>query len=112
MEHSLPITIYGDGMQTRDYVPVETIVGANLLLGSCDKQYIQGEVFNIATEQSVTLLELVDTLKKRYSNYQEELFFMPARPGDVKHVSADCSKYRNVYNQMTHSITAKKKSHE
>lgn len=101
MEHNLPITIYGDGMQTRDYVPVATIVGANLLLGSCDKEYIQGEVFNIATEQSVTLLELIDALKKRYSNYQEEVFFMPARPGDVKHVSADCSKYRAISGYIT-----------
>ena len=61
MEHNLPITIFGDGTQTRDYVPVHTVVEANILLGACEKQHIQGEIFNIATGRSITLLELVDS---------------------------------------------------
>ena len=62
MERNLPITIYGDGTQTRDYVPVHTVVEANIVLGACGKQHIQGEIFNIATGRSITLLELVDSL--------------------------------------------------
>ena len=100
MAHDLPITIFGDGTQTRDYVPVQTIIEANILLGACEKQHIQGEIFNIATGQSITLLELADSLKKRYADYKNETIFMPARPGDVKYVSADCSKYNSLYNQV------------
>ena len=96
MEHNLPIIIFGDGNQTRDYVPVQNIVKANLLLGICDKQHIQGEIFNIATGKSITLLELVQILKTQYPQYQQDITFMPARPGDVKHISADCSKYTKL----------------
>jgi len=105
MEHDLPITIFGDGTQTRDYVPVHTVVEANIFLGMCEKNHIQGEVFNIATERSITVLELVDILRKKYTLYKGNIIFMPARAGDVKHVAADCSKYMNLYNRMTYVST-------
>jgi len=98
MEHNLPLVIFGDGLQTRDFVSVDSVVKANLLLGMCDKKLIQAEVFNIASGKSVTLLEIIDELKKKYKNYEEDVIFMPARPGDVKHVAADCSKYNDLKN--------------
>jgi nucleoside-diphosphate-sugar epimerase len=100
MEHDLPIIIFGDGKQTRDYVPVKTVVEANLLLGMSDKRFIQEEVFNIATGKSITLLELIEILKKEYPQYQQDISFMPARPGDVKYISADCSKYAQLCNNI------------
>jgi|SRR5581483_6161106 len=93
MERNLPITIFGDGMQTRDYVPVEDIVRANILMGSCDKDRVLGQVFNIATGKSITLLDLIETLKQVHTHYTGDIIFMPERPGDIKHVAADCSKY-------------------
>ena len=104
MERNLPITIFGDGTQTRDYVPVEKIVEANLMLGICEKQLIQNEIFNIATEKSSSIFDLIDTLKKKYPHYNNKIIFMPARPGDVKHVAADCSKYHHLYNHITSSM--------
>jgi len=103
MKHNLPITIFGDGYQTRDFVPVETIVHANIILGACDKKYVQGEVFNIATGNSTNLYQLIDTLKQQHPDYNQATQLMPARPGDVKHVSADCSKY-NTLLALTNSI--------
>lgn len=101
MEHNLPITIFGDGTQTRDFVPVEMIVNANITLGYCDKKYIQGEVFNIATGTSITIYQLIDMLKQHYPHYTKGIELKPARPGDVKHVSADCSKYNTLYASIT-----------
>ena len=101
MERNLPLTIFGDGTQTRDYVPVETVVEANALFGICNKEHIQGEIFNIATGQSATILELIDSLKKKHRDYDNTIIFMPPRPGDVKHIAADCSKYHNLYNTLT-----------
>lgn len=101
MEHNLPLTIFGDGTQTRDYVPVQTIVEANILLGACEKQHIQGEIFNIATGESIALLELVDSLKK-YVRYNNETIFMPPRARDIRYVSADCLKYNALYNRLYH----------
>jgi nucleoside-diphosphate-sugar epimerase len=97
MQHNVPLTIFGDGTQTRDYVPVATIVTANLLLGLYNEKYIKGKTFNIATGRSISLLELINILKEQYPSYQEETLFMPARPGDVKHVSANCSHYAQLY---------------
>ena len=108
MERNLPLIIFGDGTQTRDYVPVEMVVEANILLGICEKQLIKSEIFNIATEKSTNMFEVIDTLKKKYPAYDNETIFMPARPGDVLHVAADCSKYNNLYNRIVLASTAVK----
>jgi len=100
MEQNLPIVIFGDGMQTRDYVPVEKVVQANLLLGMCDKQLIQGEVFNIATGENKNIFELIDMLKEIYTDYQGSITFKPGRQGDVQHIAADCSKYNILLNDL------------
>jgi len=100
MEHDLPIIIFGDGKQTRDYVPVSNVVMANLFLGICDKSHTHGEIFNIGTGKSITLLELIEILKKQYPCYQKDPVFMPVRPGDVKYITADCSKYNKLYKDI------------
>jgi nucleoside-diphosphate-sugar epimerase len=100
MEHNLPIIIFGDGFQTRDFVSVEKVVHANIVLGACDKDTIKGEVFNIASGKSINLFDLIDLLKEKHKNYQNNIVFMPGRPGDVKHVAADCAKYTSLYNSM------------
>ena len=93
MQKNKPITIFGDGLQTRDFVPVETIVEANLTLALLDKKSMQGDIFNIATGKSISLLTLLDQLKKEYPAYAEEIRFQPARAGDILHSTAMCKKY-------------------
>jgi nucleoside-diphosphate-sugar epimerase len=105
MKYDLPLTIFGDGMQTRDYVPVEKVVEANILFGICKKDLIQEEIFNIATEKSMTIFDVIDMLKKNHPLYHNDIIHMPARPGDVQHVTANCSKYNNVYNAIINQIT-------
>ena len=100
MEHNLPLTIFGDGTQTRDYVPVETVVEANIILGICSKQLIQDQIFNIATGKSSNLFDIIQMLKEKYPLYNNDIIFKPARPGDVKHVTADCSKYNTLYSSL------------
>ena len=92
MQHNKPITIFGDGLQIRDFVHVSLIVQANLLLASSDTG--NGEIFNVATGTSATLLDLVEQLKKQYPHYNQVIKFEPARPGDLKISQADCSKYK------------------
>src|SRR5579863_9354976 len=108
MEHNLPLTVFGDGTQTRDYVPVEKVVEANVLLGMCEKKYIQAELFNIATGKSSNLFDIINVLKQKYPAYNNETVFMPPRPGDVLHVAADCSKYNNLYNHIMNRSTIMK----
>lgn len=99
LKNNLPITIFGDGTQTRDFVHVDKVVEANLRLGALANQ-VKSEVFNIATGKSISILELVNNLKRQYPNYSQETIFLPARPGDVAHSKANCLKYLNLTDEF------------
>lgn len=88
-----PITIFGDGHQTRDFVPVSDVVEANLKAPL--KPHENGEVFNIGSGTSMNLFELIDKLKKDLKVSKTELTFLPARQGDIVHSKANCEKYKN-----------------
>lgn len=77
-----PITIFGDGSQTRDFTYVQNVVKANLL--ACEKDGIGGRTFNVATNQQISLLDLVGALERIISRKASTLF-EDARPGDVMH---------------------------
>ena len=96
MAQNRPITIFGDGLQTRDFVPVQQIVDANLNVGILPEKSINGLIFNCATGTSITLLQLVQKLKHEFPNFTESIMFAPARDGDVKHTAADCSRYKKL----------------
>lgn len=98
MAHNLPITIFGDGMQTRDFVHVSKIAEANLLLGMLADTKNTHSTFNIGTGTSINLLELIDKLKAQFPEYDQPIQFLPARLGDVQHSSADCTQYQSLFN--------------
>jgi len=92
LQANLPITIYGNGLQTRDFIHVSQIVDANLTLAMLDKTNLNGQSVNIATGKSQTLLAMLEALKTNYPNYQAEIKFMPARLGDIQHSQANNQK--------------------
>jgi len=97
MKQNKPITIFGDGLQTRDFIPVQDVVDANLILGVQDKKIMDGSPINIATGCSTTLLAMVEQLKKRFPNYNGNIVFKPARKGDIKYSCADAQKWQKVF---------------
>jgi nucleoside-diphosphate-sugar epimerase len=74
-----PITIYGDGKQSRDFIFVKDVVHANLMAAESDSA---GEVFNICTGRETTLLDLLETLSE-VSTHLPEVRFAAPRPGDI-----------------------------
>ena len=100
MAEGKPITIFGDGQQIRDFVKVEEVVRANMGLAFSPETGHGGGPFNIASGQSITLLELADQLKQEFHGYNVEPTFMPARSGDIKLSSADCSKYKTAIKKI------------
>lgn len=96
IKNNKPIAIFGDGLQTRDFVPVEIVADANLCAAMLEKNLVNGQIFNIGTGNSITLLELISMIKKKYPDYNQEISFLPARDGDIKFSYADCSKYKNI----------------
>ena len=92
LEGKRPV-IYGDGLQSRDFVYVGDVVRANLLAAT--QETAAGGVFNVARGSSVTLLELLEMLRELLGHDIEPIFEAP-RPGDVKDSLADISQARRL----------------
>ncbi|MFC6723329.1 NAD-dependent epimerase/dehydratase family protein [Halobium palmae] len=86
-----PITIEGDGEQTRDFVYIEDVVRANLLAATTDAV---GEPFNVATGEQTTVLELAEAVKEATGS-DAEITHVDPRPGDIRHSRASVSKARD-----------------
>jgi UDP-glucose 4-epimerase len=86
-----PLTIFGDGAQTRDFVYVGDVVAALLL--AMERQDKAARVFNVARGEGVTLLSLVASLE-RVVGRKAELRHAPPRPGDVRHSTGDTRRIR------------------
>lgn len=89
-----PVTIYGDGLQTRDFVHVSDVVRANLAAITRPKP-LGGAALNIGTGRSVTLLDLVAGIG-RVLGREVAVRHEPARQGDIRHSCADISRARRV----------------
>jgi len=97
MKDNQPITIFGDGLQTRDFVCVDEVVQTNLLVGALSDEALPSfESFNVGTGQATTILQLVQDLKNTFPEFNQSVKFAPARPGDVRHSLANCSKLRTI----------------
>ncbi|MFA6931405.1 MAG: NAD-dependent epimerase/dehydratase family protein [Lentisphaeria bacterium] len=83
-----PITIFGDGEQTRDFIFVKDIVAANVFFAT---QSESTGVFNVAYGGRVTIKELAAKIIK-LTNSESEIVHLPEREGDVKHSQACIEK--------------------
>ena len=89
INQELPLTIFGDGQQTRDFVFVQDIADALLLASQNDD--VNGKIFNIGTGKATTIKSLAETLLQ-LTNSKVKLQFVPERSGDIKHSYANISK--------------------
>lgn len=86
-----PVTIFGDGEQSRDFTHVDNIVQANLLAMVAPD--VSGKVFNIAYGREVTLNALVTELQDLIGCDVETIYEAP-RAGDVPHSLASLARAR------------------
>lgn len=82
-----PITIFGDGEQTRDFIYVKDIVAANVYMAEND---FTG-VYNVAYGKKITINDLAKLIIK-ITNSSSEIVYLDERPGDVKHSMASIDK--------------------
>ena len=85
-----PITVFGDGEQTRDFCYIDNAIQANLLAGSSAKR-LTGEVLNIATGHRVTINAVIAEIGRLLGRDLEVVHAEP-RAGDVRHSLADVSR--------------------
>lgn len=69
-----PITVYGDGEQSRCFCYVGDVVGA--LTGLMDEPKAVGEVFNVGSNQEITIVELAKKVKELTAS-RSEISFVP-----------------------------------
>lgn len=81
-----PLTIVGDGTQTRDFVFVTDVVKAYLIAAESDKQ---GEIYNLGAGKPESVNRLVELLQEK------EISYVPKRPGEPDCTWADISKIKS-----------------
>ena len=85
-----PITIYGDGEQTRDFIYVKDIAAANVYAAT---QPAVAGVYNVAYGAKITIKELCQTIC-RLTGSRSEIKHGPERAGDVKQSMAAVDRLR------------------
>jgi len=91
------LPIYGDGTQTRDFIFVEDLVNAILLV--LKKPGVGAEVFQIATHREHTVGEVAEVLNKfaeKHLGRKSEIVYEDERKGEVRRNFSDISKARRV----------------
>jgi UDP-glucose 4-epimerase len=86
-----PITVEGDGTQTRDFVHVDDVVQANLRAAQTDHV---GEAFNIGTGHALSIRELAETVRE-VTGADADVVHEDARTGDIEASRAAIEKARH-----------------
>lgn len=89
-----PITIFSDGEQTRDFVYIGDV--ADAWLRALDNPASYGKVYNVGAGGSISINRLVDVTLDCFGKSREtyEVRYLPERPGDQRHMTADISRLR------------------
>jgi UDP-glucose 4-epimerase len=90
---SLPLLVFGDGTQTRDFVNVSDVVSTLML--ALQRDAAAGETFNVGTGKAVSIEQLAEIMLELLQ-LDLPIVHEPARPGDIKHSYADISKAQRI----------------
>jgi UDP-glucose 4-epimerase len=81
-----PVTIYGDGRQTRDFIAVRDVARANVLAAT--RPGLASDAVNICTGRATSLLDLAGILAAHFPGVGAPVL-RPAREGDIVHSLGD-----------------------
>ena len=85
-----PMTIVGDGLQTRDFVHVKDVVQANILAATSNNNEAWGEIFNVGTGKNHSVLDIAKCIGGDYIH-------TPDRKGESRETLADISKISQTF---------------
>ena len=85
--------VHGDGGQSRAFTYIDDVVAANLAAAAAPAQACAGQVYNIASDESHSLLELLDVLG-RILGVTPRPHHGDPRPGDIRNSRADITAAR------------------
>jgi dTDP-L-rhamnose 4-epimerase len=90
--NDLPPVVYEDGRQTRDFVFVEDVARANVMVAEQEASNYQ--VYNVGTGAATTVLEFIQVLGGVYGRDPRPELRKEFRAGDFRHLVADASRLR------------------
>ncbi|KQZ81221.1 NAD-dependent epimerase/dehydratase family protein [Pseudomonas sp. Root562] len=85
-QKGLPITVFGDGEQTRDFLYVEDLV--KLLVQAIEKPQVELGAVNVGWNQATSLKQLLTALESVVGELPA-VSYAPARSGDIRHSRAN-----------------------
>lgn len=88
-----PLTVFGDGEQSRDFTYIDNVVEANML--ALRAEHATGIVCNVGCGERVTLNALIKLLEQ-ITGIRAEVIYAPAKSGDVRHSLADITRSRDL----------------
>lgn len=96
LEEGKPLTVFGDGAQTRDYVYVKDVAAANLLVSDVDlpdPTCLDDVAFNVGTGEQTSVNALAGAMIE-VAGTQPGIEHAPARPGELRQNALDSSELR------------------
>lgn len=94
IKNNNPPHVYEDGLQTRDFVHVEDIAGANLLV--MESKAADFQSINVGTQNPISISDLALKLAEGLGSDLKPVISNTGRPGDVRHCIADISKLKKL----------------
>jgi len=91
------IEVFGDGLQTRDFTYVGTVV--NIVLSCITKKILHPEPVNLAYGNSISLNQVLEIMKLNFPTLKVK--YLPPRKGDVLHSKNDPKLVKALYPDIT-----------
>ena len=83
------LTVVGNGLQERDFVHVDDVVEANIVVAAQDMDKY-GEVYNVGTGKSISIIDLARKIS-------DNIEYVPPRDGEARYSCADTTKIQSAY---------------
>jgi nucleoside-diphosphate-sugar epimerase len=93
-----PVTIYGDGEQSRDFTYIANVVDGTI--GAAEAASANGRIFNLAASSPASVNDVADMIG-RILGKPVEREFAPHRAGDIRDSWADVSAAREAFGYET-----------
>lgn len=96
--HDRPVTVHGDGTQSRDFTFVETV--CRVLLDAAARRVVSADPVNLAFQTNTSLLDLLTLMEERLGRTISRSF-TERRVGDVKASQAESTRVRELFPGVT-----------
>ncbi len=94
IKNNNPPKIFEDGLQSRDFIHVNDIVQANILVMESKKA--DYNTYNVGSGKRVTILDVAEGLIKEYGGNIDPLILNKFRSGDIRHCFSDIEKIKKL----------------